>query len=214
MCMRKLPHEYYRLIRDTAFKQIITYSHYDPVVGRFVQKDPIGLAGGDTNLYRYVKNQPLIYTDPTGNFFLPGAIVGGVIGGLSGAAGAIIQGGTPGQIAASAAIGVFAGGWVGSGTGVLAGFLINGGANITGQVISGADSLSKINFSSAAFSGAAGASAAALGALTGTSVSGAFGGSLAASSLDILAAAVGISPNSSGTSSPAAPVGGMCGGGN
>ena len=28
--------------------------YYDPKVGRFVTKDPIGFAGGDVNLYDYV----------------------------------------------------------------------------------------------------------------------------------------------------------------
>jgi len=41
-------------------------SHYDPQVGRFVQKDPIGLAAGDTNLYRYVSNEPIKNNDPLG----------------------------------------------------------------------------------------------------------------------------------------------------
>ena len=40
--------------------------HYDPQVGRFIQMDPIGLAGGDTNLYRYVENNPINFFDPYG----------------------------------------------------------------------------------------------------------------------------------------------------
>lgn len=39
---------------------------YDPIVGRFLEQDPLGLAGGDTNLYRYVNNSPLNGTDPLG----------------------------------------------------------------------------------------------------------------------------------------------------
>jgi len=39
---------------------------YDPHQGRFIQADPIGFAGGDTNLYRYVRNRPLNYIDPEG----------------------------------------------------------------------------------------------------------------------------------------------------
>ncbi len=40
---------------------------YDPRVGRFTEVDPIGFCAGDQNLYRYVRNDPVQYTDPTGN---------------------------------------------------------------------------------------------------------------------------------------------------
>ena len=36
---------------------------YDPETGRFISEDPIGFAGGDVNLYRYVWNNPLMYRD-------------------------------------------------------------------------------------------------------------------------------------------------------
>ena len=39
---------------------------YDPVVGRWTAKDPIGFAGGDTNLYSYVGQNPLNAADPSG----------------------------------------------------------------------------------------------------------------------------------------------------
>lgn len=39
--------------------------YYDPRLGRFLQMDPIGQAGG-LNLYAYVENDPLNLTDPTG----------------------------------------------------------------------------------------------------------------------------------------------------
>jgi RHS repeat-associated protein len=39
---------------------------YDPVLGRFTQEDPLGMAGGDVNLYRYAGNNPLQFNDPTG----------------------------------------------------------------------------------------------------------------------------------------------------
>ena len=42
------------------------FRHYDPEVGRFTAKDPIGFAGGDTNLYAYVRNNPVNFTDPSG----------------------------------------------------------------------------------------------------------------------------------------------------
>jgi hypothetical protein len=39
---------------------------YDPGQGRFLSEDPIGFAGGDTNLYAYVGNDPVLFADPLG----------------------------------------------------------------------------------------------------------------------------------------------------
>jgi RHS repeat-associated protein len=39
--------------------------YFDPAAGRFLSEDPIGLWGG-LNLYRYVKNNPTGYIDPSG----------------------------------------------------------------------------------------------------------------------------------------------------
>jgi RHS repeat-associated protein len=39
---------------------------YDSQIGRFISEDPIGFAGGDVNLYGYVKNRPLHSNDPLG----------------------------------------------------------------------------------------------------------------------------------------------------
>ena len=38
---------------------------YDPAMGRFLQRDPIGILGG-LNVYAYVRNKPLRYIDWTG----------------------------------------------------------------------------------------------------------------------------------------------------
>jgi RHS repeat-associated protein len=40
--------------------------YYSPALQRFISEDPIGFAGGDTNLYVYVFNSPTNYTDPSG----------------------------------------------------------------------------------------------------------------------------------------------------
>jgi RHS repeat-associated protein len=52
--MKTLPDLYYNRYRD-----------YDPSTGRYIQADPIGLAG-DPNPYAYAMNNPLRYADPMG----------------------------------------------------------------------------------------------------------------------------------------------------
>lgn len=47
---------------------------YDATVGRFITQDPSGFNAGDVNLYRYVSNSPLIFTDPTG--FVQESVIG------------------------------------------------------------------------------------------------------------------------------------------
>jgi uncharacterized repeat protein (TIGR01451 family) len=60
--------------------------------GQFASNDPLGLNGGDTNVRRYVSNNPTTFTDPTGEFLLDrfvvgiSQIIGGALGALSGAA--------------------------------------------------------------------------------------------------------------------------------
>lgn len=49
--------------------------HFDPTVGRFTSRDPLVFDSGDLNLYRFVSNSPLEYTDPTGRSFVGNVIL-------------------------------------------------------------------------------------------------------------------------------------------
>lgn len=61
------------------------YRDYDPGLGRYVQSDPIGLAGG-LNTYGYAYQSPLVYSDPEG--LNPGGLAGAGIGSFGGPVGA------------------------------------------------------------------------------------------------------------------------------
>ena len=53
--------------------------HYSPTLGRFLQPDPVGTAGG-VNLYAYALNDPINRRDPRGTTSEPG---GGLAAGIS-----------------------------------------------------------------------------------------------------------------------------------
>jgi len=100
--------------RDTGLVRF-GYRDYDPAIGRWTAKDPIGFAGGDTDLYGYCLNDPVNMVDPLGliNWRAVGkgalATFGGgvsvVTGALASTTGAGAVGGVPAVIVGSAAVG-------------------------------------------------------------------------------------------------------------
>ncbi|MFG1499166.1 RHS repeat-associated core domain-containing protein [Halobacteriovorax sp. XZX-3] len=111
---------------------------YNPVTGRWMQKDPIGFAGGDTNLYRYVNNDPVNFIDPKGEN--PLAIAGALVGaGINVYQALQSKNVTPQQVILSGIVGGVTGaaaGFGGFGLAALAGFANNSSNQIifTGDV--------------------------------------------------------------------------------
>jgi RHS repeat-associated protein len=58
----RFPGQWFQLETGLAYNW---HRHYDPSLGRYIQPDPIGLAGGGS-LYGYVDGNPLAYADPNG----------------------------------------------------------------------------------------------------------------------------------------------------
>jgi hypothetical protein len=85
------------------------------VIGRFISPDSIVQAPGDPqtlNRYSYCRNNPLLYTDPTGHIFgIDDAIIFGVL--IGAALGASVSAITGGDIAMGALTGAISGGFFG-----------------------------------------------------------------------------------------------------
>ncbi|GEM_PF-504202 len=68
------------------------FRDYDPETGRWTARDPIGFAGGDTNLYGYVLADPVNGIDPEGLFVWTLPAFGGAAEALLGAAAGVLAG--------------------------------------------------------------------------------------------------------------------------
>ena len=88
---------------------------YDPVIGRWTTRDPLGFAGGDTNLYGYVVDDPVDNLDSTGQWIGLDDLAFSVGGAIAGVAGQAIANLASGHLSnwetnAGAALGGAAGG--------------------------------------------------------------------------------------------------------
>jgi RHS repeat-associated protein len=96
---------------DTGLVRFGARDH-DSTTGRWTAKDPVGLNGGDSNIYGYVLNDPVNGTDRRGLWgggaIASGAIEGGALVGGMGANGSVAFGGFTGGGSASCPCGTHA----------------------------------------------------------------------------------------------------------
>ncbi|MGD8944304.1 MAG: FG-GAP-like repeat-containing protein, partial [Desulfobacterales bacterium] len=93
---------------------------YDPLIGRFISPDSIVQAPFDPqtlNRYSYVRNNPLIYADPSGHIFLiDDILIGAAIGAFIGGSVAAITGG---DVAEGMLLGAIGGAFFGAAGGII-----------------------------------------------------------------------------------------------
>ena len=83
---------------------------YDPVLRQFTSKDPLGFGAGDANTRRFVFNDPLMYTDPSGmtaavEYVVMGARIGAQVGAICGLVSGVVAGHTGWDLVADMLIG-------------------------------------------------------------------------------------------------------------
>ncbi len=134
--------------------------YYDATIGRFITPDSVVQSPGDPqslNRYAYCRNNPLLYTDPTGHIFgIDDIIIGIVIGAALGATMSAITGGNIGMGALTGAI---TGGFLGG-----AGAIV-GAAQLTGVCAAGV--YAAAGASAGAINAGISGSNVGIGALTG-----------------------------------------------
>jgi len=109
------------------------YRDYDPAVGRWTAKDPIGFGGGDTDLYGYCFNNPIDWVDPIGEWIW---VAGGAfLGGLTNLGAAYLSSG--GDLTFQEGVAAFTGGAFAGAIGALAGPIGGSVAKALGQTAGG-----------------------------------------------------------------------------
>jgi RHS repeat-associated protein len=131
--------------------------YYQPRLQRFIAEDPLGVLGGDANLYAYVWNVPIRYSDPSGQLGFTGGTAGAGVGAIIGGAIGILRASISdcsllSGFAQGATVGAATGFLAGSGLGLvdvaLGGGLASFDVSITAQNINNLASGANLNASS------------------------------------------------------------------
>lgn len=144
---------------------------YDPVIGRFTSRDPYYDMYPSWGPYTYALNNPLIYTDPTGEYVFTaiGAVVGGVMAAIKGED---LKGVAIGVVSGAAAGAVVDLAVVSGGTSLAAGALIGSTSSATGSAVNQLLTNGTVDLASLAIDATIGA---VLGGLSGYASSGVIG---------------------------------------
>jgi uncharacterized protein RhaS with RHS repeats len=114
--------------------------YYHPGLQRFISEDPLGLIGGDANLYAYVFNEPTLLADPLGlePITISAAAAAAIVCAVGAAAGDVVvlsvsgRKATWGELAAGAGIGCAGGVAVLGASAVIAGSAVAQAATSVG----------------------------------------------------------------------------------
>ena len=158
---------------ETGFYYLQT-RYYDPTICRFINADDYELVSqlasvpGQLNMYAYCGNNPIMYTDTSGNFAISTLIIGAIIGAVIGAISSTIsQGLTKGwdningcQVLLDAALGGISGALGASGinqvVSMIAGGVLGATGSIGGDLIASRGDWSQVNIGKAILMGVIG----------------------------------------------------------